>query len=339
MKTIILNQPGQLCFTEGLLSSQPVAKRAVGRVRRIGICGTDLHAFRGEQPFFTYPRVLGHELAIEIVGVGENAEGLRVGDRCAVEPYLNCGECIACRNGKTNCCERIQVLGVHADGGMREMLTVPTNKLHTSELLALDQLALVEPLSIGAHAVARSDIAAGEFALVVGAGPIGLSVIQFAQLSGGRVIAMDINPDRLKFAREHFVIEAAIEAGVGAARQIKEITGGDLPTVVFDATGNPRSMQECFHLIAHGGRLVFVGLFQGDVTFNDPEAHRRELTLLCSRNAVGADFKRVVSLLESSAIDIAPWITHRVAFGEEVIREFPRWLDPQSQFVKAVIEL
>src|SRR5881396_3031805 len=128
MKSIVLNKPEQLSLTEIPSSRQPLANEALVRVRRVGICGTDLHAFKGEQPFFTYPRVLGHEMGVEVVSVGENAEGLRAGDLCAVEPYLNCGDCVACRRGKTNCCVRLELLGVHIDGGMREALAVPTNK-------------------------------------------------------------------------------------------------------------------------------------------------------------------------------------------------------------------
>lgn len=307
-------------------------------MRRIGICGTDLHAFKGEQPFFTYPRVLGHEMGVEVVSVGENAEGLRAGDLCAVEPYLNCGDCVACRRGKTNCCVRLELLGVHIDGGMREWLAVPTNKLHKSDVLSLDQLALVEPLSIGAHAVARAQVEAEEFTLVVGAGPIGLSVIQFASIAGAKVIVMDVNQERLLFAREHFAIEATIQVGEGAVEQITELTGNEMPTLVFNATGNQRSVNASFDLFANGGRLVLVGLFQGEVTFRDSDAHRRELTLLRSRNATAADFRRVMSLLETGQIDIQPWITHRVGFGD-VVEQFPRWLDPQSQFIKAVIEM
>jgi 2-desacetyl-2-hydroxyethyl bacteriochlorophyllide A dehydrogenase len=339
MKTIVLNEPGQFLLTETGPACPLRTGEALVRVRRIGICGTDLHAFKGEQPFFAYPRVLGHELGVEVVTVVENATGLTAGDRCAVEPYLHCAQCIACRQGKTNCCERMQVMGVHTDGGMRELITVPTGKLHRSESLSLDQLALVEPLCIGAHAVARAEIEAGEFALVVGAGPIGLSVIQFAQLAGARVIAIDIDKERLSFAREHFTTELTIESGAGAIEQIKGITGGDLPTVVFDATGNLRSMNAAFNLPANGGRLVFVGLCQGEVAFCDQDAHRRELTMLCSRNATGADFQRVIGLLEAGAVDINPWITHRVLFGPEVISEFPLWLDPGSRFIKAVIEV
>lgn len=338
MKTIVLNQPRQFSVID-----RPVPRPGLGealvRVRRVGICGTDLHAYQGEQPFFTYPRVLGHELGVEVVEVGTDAEGLRPGDRCAVEPYLSCGACIACRAGKTNCCVRIQVLGVHADGGMREMITLPVGALHRSDALSLDQLALVEPLCIGAHAVARAGVEAGDCALVIGAGPIGLSVIQFASLAGARILVMDVNRDRLEFAREHFRIDAAIEAGDGALDQLRELTDGEMPTVVIDATGNQRSMTAAFDLPAHGGRLVFVGLFQGDVTFHDPAAHRRELTLLCSRNACAADFRRVISLLEAGRVAISHWITHRVPFGDAVAGEFPRWLDPRSRFIKSVIEV
>jgi 2-desacetyl-2-hydroxyethyl bacteriochlorophyllide A dehydrogenase len=277
-------------------------------------------------------------MGVEVVSVGRNAEGLQAGDLCAVEPYLNCGDCVACRRGKTNCCVRLELLGVHIDGGMREWLAVPTNKLHKSEVLALDQLALVEPLSIGAHAVARAQVEAGEFALVVGAGPIGLSVIQFASIAGAKVIVMDVNQERLRFAREHFAIEATILAGKGAVEQIAELTNGEMPTLVFDATGNQRSVNASFDLFANGGRLILVGLFQGEVTFRDSDAHRRELTLLRSRNATAADFRRVMSLLEAGQIDIQPWITHRVGFAD-VVEQFPRWLDPQSRFIKAVIEM
>ena len=342
MRTIVLDQPRQLSVVDRPVPRAPGPGEALVRVHRIGICGTDLHAYQGNQPFFTYPRVLGHELGVEVVEVDDvagGAEGIRAGDRCAVEPYLSCGACIACRAGKTNCCVRLQVLGVHADGGMRELITVPVRALHRSGTLSLDQLALVEPLCVGAHAVARAGVEAGECVLVIGAGPIGLSVVQFASLAGAKVLVMDVNRDRLAFAREHFQIEAAIEAGDAGIDRVEGLTDGDMPALVFDATGNQRSMTAAFDLPAHGGRLVFVGLFQGDVTFHDPAAHRRELTLLCSRNALAADFKRVISLLESGRVATSHWISHRVPFGDGVLGGFPRWLDPQSRFIKAVIDV
>jgi 2-desacetyl-2-hydroxyethyl bacteriochlorophyllide A dehydrogenase len=338
MKTIVLNEPGHLSLTRTTPANQAAPGEALVSVRRIGICGTDLHAFKGEQPFFDYPRILGHELGIEIVEVGENPFDLKPGDRCAVEPYLTCGHCVACRRGKTNCCVQLQCLGVHTDGGMRERLQVPVSKLHKSGTLSLDQLALVEPLCIGAHAVARAQIEEGEFALVIGAGPIGLSVIQFAQLAAARLIVMDVNQERLQFAREHFGVESTVVGGADATTQLKSLTGGDMPTVVFDATGNSRSMEAAFDLVAHGGRLVLVGLVQGTIAFRDQDTHRRELTLLRSRNATGADFKRVIRLLESGKVNIDPWVTHRVAF-EQVIGGFDQWLNPNTKFIKALVEV
>jgi 2-desacetyl-2-hydroxyethyl bacteriochlorophyllide A dehydrogenase len=344
MRTIVLDQPRQLSVVDRPAPRAPGPGEALVRVHRIGICGTDLHAYQGNQPFFTYPRVLGHELGVEVVEIADGAEGIAAGDRCAVEPYLSCGTCIACRSGKTNCCVRLQVLGVHADGGMRELITLPVRVLHRSDTLSLDQLALVEPLCVGAHAVARAGIEADECVLVIGAGPIGLSVIQFASLAGAKVLVMDVNRDRLEFAREHFRVDAVIENSEGGPStetmtRVQALTDGDMPTLVFDATGNQRSMTAAFDLPAHGGRLVFVGLFQGDVTFHDPAAHRRELTMLCSRNALPADFRRVISLLESDHVDTSQWISHRVPFGDGVVGGFPRWLDPQSRFIKAVIDV
>ena len=270
--------------------------------------------------------------------MGGSTKNVKPGDRCSVEPYLNCGRCIACRRGKPNCCVTLQVLGVHTDGGMREAFIVPSRKLYPSERLTLDQLALVETLGIGCHAVDRARVEAGEFALVIGAGPIGLAVVQFAIEAGAQVIVLDINPKRLEFCREQLeaphVINAAREDPLEA---LKQITSGDLPTAVFDATGNPQSMRGAFDYPAHGGRLVFVGLFPGEVTFNDPNFHRRELTLLASRNARPEDFIRIINLVEIGRIDTVPWITHRASLAGAVT-EFPRWVQPETGVIKAMIE-
>ena len=154
MKTIILNEPGSFTLTETEHPGNPGPGQALLKVHRVGICGTDLHAYRGRQPYFTYPRILGHELGVEIVALGAETEhlGLSIGDACAVEAYLNCGKCSACRRGRTNCCSSLQTLGVHTDGGMQEYYLLPADKLVKSTL-PYDQLATVEMLSIGAHAV------------------------------------------------------------------------------------------------------------------------------------------------------------------------------------------
>lgn len=349
MNTIVLNEPFKFSLTETTPPpTTPAAGEALVRVHRVGVCGTDLHAFRGRQPFFSYPRILGHELGVEVIALGDAlgdalTEGdwpnnIRVGDRCSVEPYLNCGKCIACRNGKTNCCINLQVLGVHTDGGMREYITVPTHKLHKSDVLSYEQLALVETLGIGAHAVDRAQLRPDEWVLVIGAGPIGLSVIQFAQLITPNIIVMDVSEQRLAFCKQQFNVPHLIKAGAEAEplKEIEAITNGDLPTMVFDATGNVQSMMAAFQYVAFGGKLEYVGLVQADVTFHDPFFHRREITLLSTRNSLSKDFPRIIQLIESGRIDTRPWITHR-AHAIDMIGQFEGWLQPDNGVIKAVV--
>ena len=265
--------------------------------------------------------------------MNDTNSNLKPGDPCAVEPYLNCGHCIACKASKPNCCVNLKVMGVHVDGGMREHILVPTAKLHRSGKLSQDELALVEPLSIGCHAVDRAGITVGEQVLIIGAGPIGLSVIPFATAAGGKITVMDISPSRLEFCRKNRSVPTTMDAAIG----LKDFTPDDLPTCIIDATGNPKSMTRCFDLAAHGGRIVFVGLFQGDVTFNDPNFHRRELTLMATRNSRPRDFERIIKMMEQGEIDAKPWITHRTN-AEDLIEDVPKWLAPETELVKAMIE-
>lgn len=339
MKTLVLEKPGELRVADTAQPGKPAADTALVRVHRIGVCGTDIHAFNGKQPFFSYPRILGHELGVEIVEIGANERGLKPGDRCAVEPYINCEKCVACRRGKPNCCVNMSVLGVHQDGGMREFFHVPVRKLHPSSKLTLDQLALVETLGIGAHAVARAQLERGEAVLVIGAGPIGLSVIQFVKAAGARAIVADINAQRLEFCQKQLGADESINsAEANVVDALKKFTDGDLPTAVFDATGNLKSMNASFDYPAHGGRLIFVGLLQGEITFNDPNFHRRELTLQASRNALPEDFTRIISLIEAGKIDTRPWITHRAPL-DTVPAQFAGWTRPESGVLKAMIEV
>ena len=335
MQTITLDSPGNFSISQTEVPKRP-PDSALVRIYRVGICGTDLHAFRGRQPFLSYPRILGHELGVQIMEIDANDQDLHAGDICAIEPYLNCGRCISCRRGKTNCCTTLQTLGVHTDGGMREFITIPVNKLHKSDLLSLDQLALVETLGIGAHAVDRANFNPGEFVLVIGAGPIGLTVTQFAKIAGGRIIVMDINENRLNFCQQAFEVEFTVNGRENPFEQLKAITSNEMPTVVFDATGNVKSMENAFSYVASGGKLIFVGLVQDNITFHDPEFHRKEITLFSTRNSTGNDFKRIITLMEQNKIDTNPWITHR-ATSDELIEAFPTWLNPDSGTIKAMV--
>ncbi|MGV3724218.1 MAG: zinc-binding alcohol dehydrogenase family protein [Actinomycetota bacterium] len=335
MLQVTLREPGRFQLDE-VPNPQPSEGEALVRIRRIGVCGTDLHAFKGRQPFFSYPRILGHELGGEIAAVGANDRGLAAGDRVAIEPYLACGGCRSCRSGRYNCCARLEVLGVHRDGGMREWLTVPASLLHRSDRLSLEQLALIETLGIGYHAVERGSVAAGEWVVVVGAGPIGLATMQFALLAGAQVIAVDINPARREFCRR-LGVEHTVDAGVDPVAAVEAITGPELAHCVFDATGNLQAMGGCLQYAGPGGRVVMVGLAQGTFSVDDPLFHRRELTLSASRNSMGA-FPALIGLMEAGKLDTAPWITHRLELST-LPDTFPSLYDPDAGVVKAVIQV
>ncbi|MCY3832914.1 MAG: zinc-binding alcohol dehydrogenase family protein [Chloroflexi bacterium] len=338
MKAIVLEQPGQLDLRDIAAPADPGPNEALVRVNRVGICGTDLHAYGGNQNFFSYPRIMGHELAVEVVAIGATDSELdyAVGDRCCVIPYLHCGDCIACRRGKSNCCTGMQVLGVHVDGGMREAFLVPVDKLLKADGIPVEQLALVEMLCIGAHAAKRARIAPGEKALVIGAGPIGLATAQFAKIAGADVMVMEVNQQRLEFCAEVLGVERLVDARKQPLEQVEQLLGGDLPTVVFDCTGNAKSMEAAFEFVAHGGSLVLVGHVTGDISFSDPHFHSHELTLLASRNATPEDFSWVIESLRAGAINLAPWITHQ-ATPESIVAEFPTWLDPATGVIKALL--
>lgn len=338
MRTVVCQEPGRLSLEERDVPSCN-ADEVLLRIRRIGVCGTDIHAFGGNQPYFQYPRVLGHELAGEIVAVGEQVDPALIGRNAYVIPYLHCGHCRACRQGRTNCCRQMEVIGVHRDGGMCESLAVPVEQVVTSNTLALDQLALVECQAIGAHAVRRSELTEGELAVVVGAGPIGLGVAQLAGERGARVVVVDTNPERLAFCRDQLGITDTLNPGEeDVAATLQAISDGELADAVFDATGNPNAMQQGFDLVGHAGRYVLVSIVKGDISFHDPDFHRKEMSLLSSRNATREDFEEVCRLMEAGRLPASAMITHRTELGD-LPDDMPAWCAPNSGVIKAMIEL
>ncbi len=307
-------------------------------MHRVGICGTDISGYLGKMPFFSYPRIPGHELGVEVLAVGAGVSNVQPGDRCSVEPYINCQKCHACLHGHTNCCENHQTLGVHCDGGLRPQFIVPARKLHISRKLTFEQLALVETLAIGCHAVDRSGLTAEESCLIIGAGPIGLSTLEFARLTGAKIIVADMNPPRLDFCRRQMGVEHTLVPGERLEQDLRDLTDGHLPDVVIDATGSVASMSAAFGNVAQAGRLVFVGITTEEVRFRHPVFHRCEGTLLCSRNALRADFTRIIRLIEEGQIDTGPWITHRTPFAH-LIEVFPSYTRPETGVIKAIVEL
>ncbi|KML53630.1 dehydrogenase [Burkholderia cepacia] len=331
-----------ICESPGVLRVQhrelPVrgSGEVLLRVQRVGICGTDLHIFTGNQPYLEYPRVMGHELSAVVVEA-EPESGLGVGDAVYVMPYLSCGHCVACRHGNTNCCVNIKVLGVHRDGALAEYLSVPAQFVHKADGISLDQAAMLEFLAIGAHAVRRAEVRPGQRALVVGAGPIGMAAMIFAKLRGADVTCLDTRADRLAFCLQHLAVDAAVEVGPDDAARLAALTDGEYFDAVFDATGNLDAMNRGFEFVAHGGKYTLISIVRGHVAFSDPEFHKRETTLLASRNATAEDFATVLDAMRAGRIPDRALNTHRMRL-EDVPDALPRLLEPGQTVVKAIVE-
>ncbi|MER8948644.1 zinc-binding alcohol dehydrogenase family protein [Mesorhizobium sp. M0185] len=337
MKAVVCRSPGELVLEDRPAPDAPPAGWALVAVSHVGICGTDYHIFEGKHPFLAYPRIMGHEVSGTVIEVGEDVD-LAVGEAVIVNPYLACGKCIACRQGKPNCCVRIEVLGVHRDGAMCEQILVPAQNLYPANGLSLADAAAVEFLAIGAHAVRRSLADPGARTLVIGAGPIGLGTALFARIAGLDVTLLDMSAERLGFAESELGF-ATLDGSRGtAADLVREATGRDGFDVVFDATGNTQSVQSAFAHVAHGGALVLVSVVKDDIAFSDPEFHKREMMLIGSRNALRADFDHVAASIRNGALPLAKLVTHRTTLGETP-HDLARWAHEKSGLIKAVIQV
>lgn len=327
MNALLCEAPGKLAVVE---RARPAAKADHIRIRvkAIGICGTDYHIYDGNQPFLAYPRVMGHELSGQ--AMDDSVDGrIKSGDLVVVNPYLSCGECRACQIGKPNCCSNIAVLGVHTDGGMCEEIVVPAGNLYPAPGLTPIAAAMVEFLAIGAHGVRRARLAAGSTALIVGAGPIGVGAALFAQIAGAKVTLRDTSADRLALAQD-ILPEARVEL-------VSDAENGVFDTV-FDATGNIHAMNAGLDFLAHGGSYVLLSVVKGDLSFADPEFHKRETTLIASRNALHIDFEHVMDSMAQGLVPIDRIATHRTTMPGAVT-DLPLWAADRGTVVKALIEL
>jgi len=338
MKAIQLEAPGIWKELDKTPDHDLSPQEVLVKVNQIGICGTDLHAYKGKQPFFSYPRILGHELAVEVLSIGSDVTNVEVGDRCSVEPYYNEEIGQAARRGKTNCGDYLRVYGVHVDGGMQESMKLPAALLHPSNSISDDQLAMIEPLAISYHAVERADIKKDDIVLIIGAGPIGLGAVQFSQLSEATVLLMDIDQGKLELAKELCHISQTLLASDRTEEELRKILNGDLPTIIIDATGSSQSMHNTFQYVSAGGTIVFVGLFQGDLVINDPYFHKKEITLKASRAALSSDFSKITKLIETGKIQPQKLITHRIGF-DDITTEFEKLYSSNKTLIKAMISL
>ncbi len=340
MRAIRLEEPKHFEHVEIDEPGSPGPGQALVRTQRMGICGTDYSGYLGKMPFFRYPRIPGHELGVTVLEVGEGVSNVKPGDRCSVEPYMNCGTCFACRQGSSNCCATLEVIGVMIDGGLCDRFLIRAEKLHTSDELSFEQLALVETLAIGCHATDRGGATEGDHVLIIGAGPIGLATLEFTRLTGAKITVMDMVESRLEFCRERYGVEHTIQfkGDGGEVDQMLSATDGDKYKIVTDATGSNRSMSSALQYVAQTGSLVFVGITTQDVSFLHPALHKPEMTIKGSRNAVPSDFTRIIGLIEDGTIDTNPWITHHTSFAD-MIGVFETYTNPESGVIKAIIEV
>ncbi|PZU10947.1 MAG: dehydrogenase [Sphingomonas sp.] len=336
MTVLVCPQPGELEIARRNRPERGPGEVLI-RIRRVGMCGTDYHIFSGTQPYLSYPRIFGHELSGEVVD-GDEGGRFFAGQIVSVMPYMFCGECVACRRGKTNCCRNIAVLGVHRDGGMAEYLSVDARYVLDATGLSLDEAAMVEFLAIGHHAVARGSVTAGQRVLVVGAGPIGLAVTVFAREAGGEVTVLDGNAARAAFAVERLGVRQAIALEGDTGARLAEVSAGEFFDVVFDATGNARAMAAGFAYVAHGGAYVLVSIVPGEISFDDPEFHKRETTLLGSRNATVEDFRAVIAAMRDGRVPTRAFHTHSAPLPA-LPERLPEWMRPEAGVIKAIVEL
>lgn len=330
MKAIVLENINEFVKKE---ISYPESKPgyAIIKINALGICGSDIHAFSGNQPMFSFPKIIGHEIAAEIV----ESKKFEQGKAITLMPYISCGKCIACINGKENACENLSVLGVHSDGGMTEYMSVPEDIILPVDGLSANQIAMIEPLAISEHAFSRAKAKEDEIVVVSGVGPIGMGIIVMAKYRKAKVIAVDFNEDRLKFARDVLKADYVIKPDDTLVDQVKKITNDSMATKVYDATGNKYAMNNAVNLLSHGGSMVFVGLHKENIEITDLLFHKREATLYASRAAYKKDFETVIEMIQSSFFDPNHLVTASLTM-DNFIEKFDETIK-DSNAIKTVV--
>jgi len=313
MKALSIDSPGVARLVE---RARPVAGpgEVLLQVAFAGLCGTDLSAFLGKNPLIAYPRIIGHEIGGRVIDVGPGVDGAWEGVAAAVSHYKNCGACLACRLGRPNACRGNETLGVQRDGALAEYAAVPASRLVPSTRLPLDVLALVEPFSIGMHAVRRTEVTPADTVLVLGCGGVGAGAIAAASALGARVIGLDLDAQKLEQARRLGAADVVDGRG-DVAGQVHALTGGDGPSVVIEAVGSPATYRLALELVAPCGRIGCVGWLKGDVPLEARLIVLKEVAILGSRNATD-ELAAVVALFESGKVDPLALVTHRVTLDD-----------------------
>ena len=337
MKAIEITEPGKVCLSERDKPT-PQSGEVLLKINRVGYCGSDLGAFKGLNPLVTYPRVPGHEIGATIAELGDGVTGWTVGQEVLVIPYAGCGECSACLKERSNCCMHNKTLGVQTDGALCEFFAVPVEKLIASDKLSLQELALVEPLTVGFHAIARGQVTKSDTVAVIGCGAIGLGVIAGAKFEGARTIAIDIEDSKSSVAKACGAAEFVNSRTENVSERLKELTGGHGPDVTIEAVGHPMTYRMAVEEVCFAGRVVYIGWAKAPIEYETKFFVLKELDIRGSRNALPADFKKVISMLEAGDFPLEHVITKTVSLADAPAA-MDAWAADPASITKIQIDL
>jgi L-galactonate 5-dehydrogenase len=337
MKAFYITEPGSSVLGT-LQEPAPSAGEILLETRLIGLCGTDLSTFRGKNPLVSYPRIPGHEIAATIAAVGtEVPPHLRPGLNVTVYPNTNCGMCASCRRGRTNACKSNQTLGVQRDGAMKEYFVAPWQKVFTADSLSLRELSVVEPLAVGFHAVERGRVIGSDIVAVIGCGMVGLGAIASAALRGATVIAMDLEDAKLALARQAGAQQAINSSHPSMHDQLLQITNGFGPDVVIEAVGVPHTYRMAIEVVAHTGRVVYIGWTKDPVTYETRHFVHKELDILGSRNSL-TEFPFVIDMLAKRTFPVEATISTTVPLADAG-DALKRWSESPQSYTKILVEM
>jgi 2-desacetyl-2-hydroxyethyl bacteriochlorophyllide A dehydrogenase len=336
MKALVMHGPRDL-RVELVPKPKIQPGEALLRVRRVGLCGSDLNSYRGCNPLVTYPRIPGHEIAATVVELSETHSAFRPGMDVTLSPYTNCGECSACRNARPNACERNQTLGVQRDGALAEYISIPVDRLYGANL-DLTELCLVEPLTVGAHAVARAGVTERDVVAIIGCGGVGLGAVAASSFRGAVTIAIDVDDTKLGIARQAGATQTIHSQRQSLAPALDAIARTRRPDVIIEAVGTPETFRAAVELVAFTGRVVYIGYAKEPVTYETKLFVQKELDIRGTRNALPEDFRQVIHMLEQHRFPVESAIDKVVPL-EEAPKVLDAWSEQPSRFRKIVITL
>lgn len=333
MRAVSLQRPGQAEIVD---VREPVRQTGelLLRVEMVGLCGTDLNSYRGRNPLVTFPRVIGHEIAAT---VAEGSEKVPAGTRVTVSPYTSCGACASCLSGRFNACKDNQTFGVQRDGAMTEWISVPEEKVYPSPL-SHKELCIVEPLTVGVHAVSRGRVSSRDTVAVFGCGGVGLGAIAGAAFRGARVIAIDVDDSKLNTARAAGATELIHSVDEDVHTRLQGITDGHGPSVAIEAIGLAETFLGAVEEVAFAGRVVYIGYAKQPVAYDTKLFVQKELDIMGSRNALPADFREVIAMLEAGRFPVDDAVSTLIGMNE-VPSILERWSDSPAAFRKIMVRI